>query len=176
MTVKPPSGDFETLLSRIESPALSAVAQLWDVARGRKRMPCWNDIPFSALPPYRKHLWAYTYDPKSGVFTGHLAGQMWGRWAGVEFYGKRLEDVHSPLNYTTAYQVLTEVATTPLASRSSGRIFKSDDYTVTGERIILPIAEDGQTAGGVLGASDYVPPPLMGTLELILENAEQYAI
>ena len=65
---------------------------------------------------------------------------------------------------------------TPLASRSSGHLFKVDGYVVAGERIILPLAEDGQTADGVLGVSDYTPPPLMGTLELILENPEWYAI
>jgi hypothetical protein len=31
---------------------------------------------------------------------------MWGQGAGVEFYGKRLEDVHSPANYAAAYRLL----------------------------------------------------------------------
>ena len=99
-----------------------------------------------------------------------------GKWAGTDFPGKRLEDIHSPANYSNTHRLLTEVVTTPLASRSSGRLFKVDSYVVTGERIILPVADNGETASGVLGASDYAPPPLLGTLELILENAEWYAI
>jgi hypothetical protein len=169
-------GNFETFLSRIESSALRAVAGLWNEARGIKHAPPWNDIPFSLLSPYSNLVWVYAYEPKSGVYTGRFTGQRWGKWAGKDFHGRRLEDIHSPANYSNTHRLLTEVVTTPMACRSSGRLFKSDDFVVTGERIILPLAEDGQTANGVLGASDYVPPPLIGTLELILENAEWYAI
>jgi len=172
----PPSGNFEAFLSRIGSPALIAVAQRWHEARGNKRMPCWDDIPFSVLSPHGKLAWAYAFDPKSGAFTGRFTGSRWAKWAGLYFQSRRLEDIHSPANYRNTHRLLTEVVTTPLASRSSGHLFKVDGYVVAGERIILPLAEDGQTADGVLGVSDYTPPPLMGTLELILENPEWYAI
>jgi len=169
-------GTFKSFLSSIQSPALRAVAHHWHEARGRKRVASWDEIPSSALSTHAKLLWAYAYDRKLGAFTGRFTGKRWGKWVGMDFHGKRLEDIHSPANYRNTLKLLTEVVTTPLASRSSGCLFKVDSFVVTGERIILPLGEDGQTADGVLGASDYAPPPLKGTLELILENPEWYAI
>jgi hypothetical protein len=63
-----------------------------------------------------------------------------------------------------------------MAFRSSGRLFTVDGHIVTGERIAFPLAEDGQTGDGILGASDYTPPPLLGPFKFVLENVEWYAI
>jgi hypothetical protein len=62
---------------------------------------------------------------------------------------------------------MIRIVTTPLAFRSSGRLFTVRDYDVTGERIALPLAEDGKTGDGIFGASEYWPPPLLGLLELV---------
>jgi hypothetical protein len=47
---------------------------------------------------------------------------------------------------------------------------------VTGERIALPLAEDGKTGDAVFGASDFVSPPLLKPAELVYENVEWYKI
>ena len=168
--------DFDTFLSRIQSPALLALAQHWNAARGKKRMPCWADLSLGPDTPYAKLLWGFAYDPKSQVFTGCLAGAKTSRWFGATFCGARLDEVHAPVNYAEAQRVLTRSVTTPLAARFSGRLFKSDNFVVPGERLILPLAENGMTGDGILGASDFVPPPLLGSLEMIFENEEWYAI
>ena len=171
-----PADDFETFLSRIQSPALLVVAQQWNKARGTKHLPSWEDLPDSALSPYAKMLWGFAYDPATEVFTGRLAGKRLSPWIGKNFYGGRLQDLHSPSNYGEAQQILTRIVTAQLAFRSSGCLFKADGFVVTGERIVLPLAQDGQTGDGILGASAYVPPPLLGTPEMAYENVEWYPI
>ena len=109
----PPSGNFANFIACISSPALRAVAQHWHEARGQRRMPSWDDIPFSVFSPYDKLLWAYAYDPNASVFTGRFTGPRWGKWAGTDFPGKRLEDIHSLVNYRNTHSLLTVVATTP---------------------------------------------------------------
>ena len=172
----PAYGNFETFISHVESPALRTVAQCWHEARGAKRMPSWADLPSCALLPYSKLLWGFAYDPKTGEFTGRLAGNRLSKWVGENFYGGRLEDLHARANYGESQQLLTKTVTTPLAGRSSGRLFSAGGFVVTGERIVLPLAEDGDTGNGILGASDYAPPPLLGPVEMVHENVEWYSI
>jgi hypothetical protein len=171
-----PSDNIETLLARIQSPALLVVAKRWNDARGSKRMPSWADLSSSPMPPDPERTWAFAYDPKTGDLSGVLAGRRLGKWVEENFYGEHLKDLHSPANYEEAQLLLTKIVTTPLACRTSGRLFAVDGFTVTGERIGLPVAEDGQTGDGILGASDYWPPPLLGPAKLIHENVEWYAI
>ena len=171
-----PADNFFALLSRIQSPALLVVAERWNRARGQKLMPSWTDLSFFSPLPDPERTWAFAYDPKTGDFTGILAGRRYGKWVGENFYGGHLKDITSPANYEESQQLLTKVITTPLAFRSSGSLFAVDSHVVTGERIALPLAEDGQTGDGILGASDYAPPALLGSLKLIHENVEWYAI
>jgi len=172
----PPQANFETLLSRIRSPALLAVARLWNEARGARRMPRWSDLKSPALSPYSKMLWGYNYDSKTGDFTGSLLGRKLEKWVGEDFCHSPLSDLHSIVNFKESNAYLTKIVTAPLAGRSSGRLFMVDDLAVTGERIALPVAEDGKTGDAVFGASDFVSPPLLKPAELVYENVEWYKI
>ena len=186
----PARGDFKSLILRIESPALRAVAQHWHEARGNKRMPSWTDLSTSTMSTYFKMLWGLQYDPETGDLTGRLLGDKIGKWVGPDFQGARLQDLfsrstyqephptrlYSRSMYEEASQILTRIVTTPLAARSSGRLFTVEDFVVTGERIGLPMAADGKTGDGILGASDYVAPPLLGPVKLVHENLEWYEI
>jgi hypothetical protein len=169
-------GKFETLESRIQSPALLVVAQRWNKARGKKRMPSWTDLSFFTPLPDAERTWAFAYDLKTGDITGILTGRRYGKWVDENFHGGHLQDIHSPANFEEAHRLLTKIVTTPLAGRTSGRLFMVDNFIVTGERIALPLAEDGQTGDGILGASDYAPPPLLGSYKLLYENVEWYEI
>lgn len=171
-----PIGNSETLLSRIQSPLLLIVAQQWNNARKQKPMPTWKDLPFSIRSPDARHIWGFAFDPSIGEFTGKVAGNRLSKWIDERFYGGRLVDLHSAGNYEGCHRVLLRAVKTPLAVRTTGRLFKSDDYVVMGERIVLPLAVDGKTGDGILGASDYVPPPLLGQLTMIIENVEWYTI
>jgi len=175
LRVSPVPDSFETFLSRIESPALLAVALLWHEARGKRRMPSWDDLPSDALSPHAKLLWGFAYDPETGLFTVQLAGDRLKRWTDQQIDAGSLEDIRTRANHREIRKQLTRIITTPLVYRSSGRLFKVGDLTITGERICLPLAKDGKTGDAMLGASDYVSPPLLGPSELILENQEWYA-
>ena len=172
----PLKADFETLLSRIQSPALLAVARLWDQARGARRMPGWSDLKSPALSPYSKMLWGYDYDSKTGDFTGSLSGDKLEKWVGEDFRRSPLNHLHSMVNFKETNLYLTRIVTASLAFRSSGRLFTVGDLAVTGERVALPLAGDGKTCDAVFGASDFVSPPLLGPAELVHENVEWYQI
>lgn len=163
-------------INAITSPALSAVARLWDEARGEKLMPTWNDLPSSALTPYFPLLWGFQYDQQADEFTGRLAGAHVTEWLGANFWGGRLQDIHSPRVEKEARQFFYKIINGPAAGRCSGRLFVMGDHTANGERIALPLSIDGVHADGILGATDYEHVPVTGPVELILENLEWFAL
>ncbi|HWU56881.1 MAG TPA: PAS domain-containing protein [Rhizomicrobium sp.] len=169
-------GNFEALLSRIQSPALLAVAQQWHEARGQHRMPSWADIPPTVLSTHSKLIWGYDRDPKTGDFSVRIAGDRLRKWISPNPVGVRYQDAAPPSSFEEAHRYLTKIVTASLALRTSGRLFLVGDFAVSGERIILPMAADAKTGDSVLGASDYAVPPLLGPVELVHENVEWYAI
>jgi len=139
-------------------------------------MPTWTDLYPSFLSPHFDMLWGFSYYPGTGEFTGMLAGKNVKDWLGANFWGASLKDIHPPHVYREACDFLTKVVTLPAAGRCSGGLFRTAGLTVTGELIALPIAADGITADGVLGASYYEGPPPPGPVELIHDKTEWFAI
>jgi hypothetical protein len=175
--MSPPSADsFESLIHATSSPVLREIALHWNAVRGQKTMPTWADLSSTVLAPHFKWLWGFHYDPGTGDFTGRLAGTNIKDWLGANFLGASLREIHPPKVFKESHQMLSHVVTTPAAGRFHGRLFTIGGKTIEGERICLPLAADGNVAGGVLGASYYDCPPLAGPLELIHENVQWFAI
>lgn len=170
------TGNFQDFLKTIASPALRAVAHHWHQVRGMRAMPGWVDLSSSALSPHFKMLWGFHRDSQTGEFTGRLAGKNIVDWLGANFWGASLKDIHPPHIFPESHYFLSKIVTMPAAGRSSGRLFKVGGRAILGERIALPLATDGITGDGVLGASDYECPPLSGPIEVIHENMEWYSI
>jgi hypothetical protein len=168
--------DFKTFMSRIESPALQAVALHWQQARGEKRMPTWADLSSSAVPLQFKKLWGFQYDAEAQEFRGWFAGDRLRKWVAQRFDGGLLRDLAPPASYEQLQEYLTKVISSQQIQRTSGSLFKTADCVVAGERIAFPVTKDGKSADGVFGASDFVAPALLGPAELVHENVEWYRI
>jgi hypothetical protein len=169
--------DFDAFISCIESSALLAIAKHWHEVRSGRRLPGWADLMPSAIGPYLTRLWSFRYDAQTGEFTGRLAGNRIMVATGHSFRGTTLKELHPPHIYEKTQAELTRVVTGPRIYRCRGPLFRAGGHTVVGERIILPLAEDGSRGDGVLGASEYPVPPVTGIpFELISENVEWYSI
>ena len=169
--------DFDTFISRIESPALLAIAKHWHEVRSGKRLPGWSDLAPSAIGPYLTRLWSFRYDAQTGEFTGRLAGNRIMVATGHSFRGTTLKELHPPHIYEKSQAEFIRIVTGPTIYRCRGPLFRAGGHTVEGERIILPLAEDGSRGDGLLGASEYPLPPVTGIpFELISENTEWYSI
>jgi hypothetical protein len=172
----PSTDHFQRFIATVNSPALRVIANHWNQVRGDRLMPTWADLSSSVLSPHFKILWGFQFDPQTGDFSGRLAGKNVRDWLGANFWGASLKDIHPPRIFRESHQFLSKVVTAPAAGRCSGRLFTLDGKPIMGERIALPLAADGITGDGVLGASDCECPPLSGPVELIHENAEWFAI
>ncbi len=146
---------FDSFLSSITSAPLKAVALHWDMARGNQLMPSWDELRPAAMAKQLPIIWSYKFDRSTGEFTGRLAGDRITEVFDKSLRGTRLQDFHPPEATPWVTAMLLRVVSEPSLHLSSGRVFKQMDRVGTGQRIILPLAADGKTADGILGATDY---------------------
>ena len=73
--------------------------------------------------------------------------------------------------------MLSRIVLEPACGRSGGALFRKAGMTGMGERIALPLAEDGVRGDGVLGASDYQFPQVPhGEVEALCEDERWFAL
>jgi hypothetical protein len=161
---------FDAFLASIKAPALRAIAQAWNGARGPALLPAWEALRLEELRQPAKLLWVYAYDPLTGKFTGRLSGEQITKAFGRSFHGLPLELAHTGAVYLWVHQALTRVVSEPAAFHSSGKLYKQAGRIIEGERIALPLGSDGRTGDGIVGASWFMDPYLEGPIELLAEN------
>lgn len=146
---------FESFLSSITSAPLRAVATHWNTARGNRLMPSWVDLRPAAMAKQLPIIWSYKFDRSTGEFIGRLAGDRITEVFDKSLRGTRLQDFHPADAGPWVTAMLLRVVSEPALHLSSGRVFKQMDRLGSGQRIILPLAGDGKTSDGILGATEY---------------------
>jgi hypothetical protein len=143
---------FAAFEATIVSPALKAIARHWNEARGARRMPGWSNLKPSAMAPHLPIVWACTYDRVTDTFTGRLGGERITSLFGKTFRGLQMaEDYQYPAFFARAKRIVTE----PAFMRGHGLVYRHLDRYGTGERIMMPLADDGEHGDGVFGATEY---------------------
>lgn len=146
---------FDRYFSHIAAPELRAVARHWNEVRGGRLMPAWRDIDPVAIGKYLPIIWSWRYDRATECFTGRLSGEAIVEAFGRSPRGVAMEDFFQGESYALVYARHHKVITEPCFSRDHGTVFRHVDRTGLGERIIMPLAEDGATGDGILGATVY---------------------
>ena len=151
---------FRDFLASVEDPRLRAVAQHWDQARGARLMPAWGEIDPTAMAHCLPIVWAWKYDRASDRFTGRLAGEdIQAAFGGKSLRGAKMEEFFKDFDYPNIFARHRRVVTEPCFAHGKGRVFAHAHRVGVGERIIMPLSEDGQHGDGLLGATVYDPGP-----------------
>lgn len=170
---------FDDFLQSLSSPALRAIAAHWNDARGAQLMPSWNDLRPAQIAGHLKLIWAFRYDAKTREFTGRLAGERIARGFGRSFRGLRLDELHTPQSLPLMQSSMERLLREPALYHLNGVLFRQRERVATGERIMLPLSDDGIRGDGVLGASVVSFPfadPDYGPVEMASEGAEWFAL
>jgi hypothetical protein len=146
---------FETFLSGIKAPSLRAVALHWQAARGPARMPAWRDIDPTAIAPHLPIVWSWKYDRNTDTLTGRLAGEEINALFGKNLRGVPMAEFFSGLDYASIFARHRRVAVEPAFMHGSGVVFIHVGRFGIGERIVMPLAEDGIQGDGIIGATVY---------------------
>ena len=149
-------GDF---LASIESPRLRAIAEYWHRVRGTKLMPAWGDLDAIELRENLPIIWAWKYDRTADRFIGRLAGEEINNAFGKSLRGVDAAEFFKDFDYPKIFARHRRVVTEPCLVHGSGQVFIHAHRIGIGERIIMPLAEDGVHGDGLFGATLYNPRP-----------------
>jgi hypothetical protein len=146
---------FQLFEQAITSQELNRVARLWNESRGSRKMPGWNNIRPSQIAEQLTNIWSYKYDRATDSFTGRLAGDLIEHIFGKSFRGTPMSELYPPADYPRLFARSKRVACEPALYLGVGMVFKHVDHYGKGERIIMPLAENGIDGDGILGATVY---------------------
>lgn len=146
---------FADFAASIVSPDLQRIAMHWNEARGLRAMPAWRDMRPAAIAPQLRFVWSYRYDAAADEFVGRLAGDTIARIFGQAFRGTRLKELQTRIDVPFLSARFRQVISGPMLFRSEGDVFHQIDRHGYGERIIMPLSEDGETPDGIFGATRY---------------------
>jgi hypothetical protein len=150
---------FQSFFDTIQSESLRVLAQQWADARGKRRMPAFRDIDPVRIGRHLRYVWAWRYDRVTESFTGRLAGEEIDRAFGRSLRGMKMTEFYPPDVFGVVFPRHQRVVIEPSFFHGTGMIFARMGYSMVGERISLPLAEDGETGDGIIGGTYYTALP-----------------
>jgi len=148
---------FDAFCAGLASDRLRAVAQHWAAVRADRRMPAWRDIDPIAIAPHLPIVWSWKYDADDDRFVGRLAGEEIIELAGRRLRGVPMEVFFAGRQFDTVVDRYMRVVSGPCLMHQRGVVFADVGRHGLGERIVLPVSDDGVRVNGVLGAAVYRP-------------------
>ena len=146
-----PKGAFP----HVRDDLIRHVIALWLRWRGERGMPARTDIDPVALDAALPILWLCDYEADVDRFRCRLAGEKIDTLHGGLIAGRYVDDI---LKSDRVHEVMgryKRVVSEPAICHAAGRVYLHKDRRLIGERILLPLATDGATADGVLGATSF---------------------
>lgn len=146
---------FDDFLRSVQAPQLREIALHWQAARGPKRMPAWSDIDPAAIARHLPIVWSWKYDRATDEFTGRLAGEVINGLYGKPMRGARMSEFFAPSHYRRIFANHRRIVVEPALGHAIGAVYVHTERNGYGERVLLPLAANGQTGDGLFGASLY---------------------
>ena len=139
----------------IGSPELCAVARYWLSLRGDGPWPARGEIdPLDLDPTVWPNLWLVDCaDSAAGDFRFRLAGEAVNRSFGRVVRGCTLEDLFAPEARAPVVNRFRRVAERGEACYCFGTVYVENEGTGWGERLILPLGEDGERVSHLFGVT-----------------------
>jgi hypothetical protein len=149
---------YAAFIGAIKEPALIDVVTHWNEARGSRRLPAWRDLDATVLGRRLPIIWAWHYDAALDSFIGRLAGEEIVAVLGRSIRGRRIETCFPSEAVPLILARYRRVVHDPCFMRGHGRVFAPVGGSGIGERVVLPLGDDGLHADGILGATVYRLP------------------
>jgi hypothetical protein len=169
---------FKALEDATQADVLRELLHHWNEARGSRRMPGWNDIKPASIKSVLPSVWSWKYDRAADGFTGRLVGDRIHKLFGANNSGRSIEDCF-PRNYCAVIVPLFKrIVMTPEFYHEHGPVYAHLGSACAGERIGLPLADDGENSDGIIGATHFVLEAALmpENTALIATNEEWFAL
>jgi len=137
----------------IRNRALQHLVAYWFDKRCGRLMPALTDIDPTEIPSVLSNIWLCDYLSESGRFRYRLAGEEINDFWDFNLSGKYLEEIIPPERLASATKKCRAAVDLPAIVYDRACLSLTEEITKNGERIILPLSDDGRTVNALLGAT-----------------------
>jgi hypothetical protein len=141
--------DFQHVTHKV----LRRLVAYWFEKRSHRIMPSRSDIDPVEIPWALAWIWLCDYQPSDRRFRYRLAGEQINAFWGYNIGGRYLDEIVPEAKLSEVNETLATASEGPTIVHDFGRIYLEGEVFATGERIILPLSDDGRKVSGLLGAS-----------------------
>lgn len=145
------------MLPEIKTPLLRMLLKHYLEVRGDRRMPSRRDIDALRLGPALPIIWISDYEPAAGTFRYRLAGEEVNNIWGFSVAGRLLSEFVLPERFSPTNESFLKVLHEEAALIANGAIYRCSGRIGVGERLVLPLASNGVSADGLIGATHREP-------------------
>ncbi len=140
-------------LAPIRSRALRHLVDWWLAARGERRMPALGDVNPVEIPKALTRIWLCDVLPESGRIRYRLAGDEINDFWGFNLAGRYLDDIVPSERLASVTEKCRLAIELPAVVHIAGCLSLTDEIARNGERVILPLSDDGRRVNALLGAT-----------------------
>ncbi|WP_420405574.1 PAS domain-containing protein [Nisaea sp.] len=145
--------ELDALSGRMRTESLKVLLDHWRVIKGPLLMPSRRQIDpveFGAALP---RIWLCDYEQDSDRFRYRLTGERVAKRFGHQLSRRYLDDNTNPDYYPRVHRYYRNVVDLPAALYIYGRLYAETSNPIHGERLLLPLSDDGRTVQNVIGAT-----------------------
>lgn len=141
------------LFEHIKDKAINRVVVWWFDKRGERQMPALSDINPVEISSALKQVWLCDRLPNSERFRYRITGEAINEFWGCNLSGKHLDEVVPPERHASLAKKLRLTVQLPAIVYDRACLSLTEEVTKNGERIILPLSDNGRTVNALLGVT-----------------------
>ncbi len=146
------SPDLEPF-AHVEHRSLRRLIAYWLDKRGARAMPALADVDPVEIPWALGRIWLCDYLAESGRFRYRLAGEFINSFWGRNIAGKHLDEILPSDRLKAVTKKVRTVRERPAIVHDRVSLSLAEEISKSGERLILPLSDDGTRVTALLGAS-----------------------
>lgn len=141
------------MFSRLSDPRLALFLEHYLEVRGQKAMPSRQDIDALRLGPVLPFIWLSDYEAEAETFRYRLAGEEVNAVFGQRITGALLSNLVQGPRFGSVNGLFLRVLQEKMGLLVVGPVYRCTDRMTLGERLVLPLSGDGETADGLVGVT-----------------------
>lgn len=139
--------------TQIRNEALHHLVAWWFEKRGERLMPALCDVKPVEIRSALSQIWLCEYLPQGRLFRYRLAGEEINDFWGLSLRGKYLDEILTSEQLVSAKKKCRMAIDLPAIVYDRLCLSLTKSITRHGERIVLPLSDDGRTVTALLGAT-----------------------
>ena len=149
-----------TALEHVQDARLRLLLKHWRSAAREGGIPLRRAIDPIQVFPVLPIIWICDYLPESDDFRYRLSGEQINEVFCANLAGRRLSDLIDADEYPVVHDAFLSIVREGVVRHKAGPLYTCQHRLTRGERLMLPLSEDGRRVTAILGATAYRPDPV----------------